>query len=281
MSTPSKYISTSERVKSKSKLTELNYFDYRNIQNSKQNNEEDKSEGPGKALHQNKSPFGSFIKPEISPLVIENESINSDLNQHETPLLESTDIEDTPVEISPAEMKLYQYTFRNYWYLWDSPKPPKAHHCSIWKRCIARMDHHWPWMNNCIGFMNLKLFLIVLIYTWILTLTTLIILASTLGHWFNKKWKILDSQPQVIILGGTVIMWCIFGIFSLLMFSSQYYYISEDTTTIDKMKRTLNLNKKQAKWELVKQVFGGNFSIKWFLPLGIKHNLTIESQYNL
>lgn len=114
MSTPSKYISTSERVKSKSKLTELNYFDYRNIQNSKQNNEEDKSEGPGKALHQNKSPFGSFIKPEISPLVIENESINSDLNQHETPLLESTDIEDTPVEISPAEMKLYQYTFRNY-----------------------------------------------------------------------------------------------------------------------------------------------------------------------
>lgn len=29
-------------------------------------------------------------------------------------------------------------------------KPPGAHHCRICNRCISHMDHHCPWMNNCV-----------------------------------------------------------------------------------------------------------------------------------
>ena len=36
----------------------------------------------------------------------------------------------------------------------DSMKPPRAHHCRTCGRCVMRMDHHCPWINNCVGANN-------------------------------------------------------------------------------------------------------------------------------
>ena len=43
-------------------------------------------------------------------------------------------------------------------------KPPRTHHCRHCDRCILRMDHHCPWLGNCIGFENHKYFFLLLIY---------------------------------------------------------------------------------------------------------------------
>ena len=34
----------------------------------------------------------------------------------------------------------------------------KTKHWKVWNKCIKDFDHHWIWLNNCIGYNNYKLF---------------------------------------------------------------------------------------------------------------------------
>jgi len=43
-------------------------------------------------------------------------------------------------------------------------KPDRCHHCRVCKTCILKMDHHCPWIMNCVGWGNHKYFMLVVIY---------------------------------------------------------------------------------------------------------------------
>merc|ERR1719171_2325952 len=43
-------------------------------------------------------------------------------------------------------------------------KPDRCHHCRVCRTCILKMDHHCPWIYNCVGFYNHKYFLLLLLY---------------------------------------------------------------------------------------------------------------------
>jgi len=45
-------------------------------------------------------------------------------------------------------------------------KPDRAHHCRVCRVCILKMDHHCPWIYNCVGFQNHKFFFLLLLYTF-------------------------------------------------------------------------------------------------------------------
>eukprot|EP00929_Paragymnodinium_shiwhaense_P002488 TRINITY_DN102749_c0_g1_i1.p1 TRINITY_DN102749_c0_g1~~TRINITY_DN102749_c0_g1_i1.p1 ORF type:complete len:400 (+),score=55.70 TRINITY_DN102749_c0_g1_i1:100-1299(+) len=43
-------------------------------------------------------------------------------------------------------------------------KPDRAHHCRACQMCVLKMDHHCPWIYNCVGFRNHKYFFLLLLY---------------------------------------------------------------------------------------------------------------------
>ena len=48
----------------------------------------------------------------------------------------------TALNLNPAKLG------RRFCRRCNAYKPKRAHHCSICKRCVVKMDHHCPWVNN-------------------------------------------------------------------------------------------------------------------------------------
>jgi DHHC palmitoyltransferase len=62
----------------------------------------------------------------------------------------------------------------------DKPKPPFAHHCSVCGFCVVDMDHHCPFLANCVGRGNLRPFLLFLLWVVVAMGYAIVVMALSL-----------------------------------------------------------------------------------------------------
>lgn len=147
-------------------------------------------------------------------------------------------------------------------------KPRRAHHCSICERCIIKMDHHCPWVNNCVGIGNTKLFLQFLVSIFIVSVyaITLIIFKVLSCSTSRRSQYYCPSTPgDTVFVMGLLVEGILFGLFTICMIADQSESIFSNQTQIDRLK-----NERHDIQDEVNEVFGTpsgkSCHSSWFLP---------------
>ncbi|KAL5022274.1 hypothetical protein ScPMuIL_001429 [Solemya velum] len=161
-----------------------------------------------------------------------------------------------------------------------SIKPDRAHHCSVCQRCIRKMDHHCPWVNNCIGETNQKYFVLFTLYIFAISCHAVYLAIEHFINCVGKDWKGCSSYSPpatTIFLIFLLFEGLLFGIFTAVMFGSQLSAICTDETGIEQLKKEQGQWERKSKWLSLKSVFGHPFSWQWFSPFSTPHFIYRQS----
>lgn len=83
-------------------------------------------------------------------------------------------------------------------------KPPRSHHCSECRRCVLKMDHHCPWINNCVGYDNYGHFVRFVIYVDLATIYVLALMVwrirSIMDDIRHFRFQAEPSTTEIVFL---------------------------------------------------------------------------------
>mmetsp|Transcript_117471 Transcript_117471/g.328871 ORF Transcript_117471/g.328871 Transcript_117471/m.328871 type:complete len:294 (+) Transcript_117471:72-953(+) len=153
------------------------------------------------------------------------------------------------------------------------PRPERAHHCTVCGVCVMRLDHHCPWINNCVGFYNRKFFIQLLGYVYA---SLLVVVFGTLPELW-RRGCCLFFTPQGADTWFIVSFMLVLVMFllSLLLLGTLTQFIKfhvklvlDNYTTIENLEREEDAKSKFdiGRRRNLEQVFGENRWL-WGLPL--------------
>ena len=101
-------------------------------------------------------------------------------------------------------------------------KPARAKHCKVCDYCVAKIDHHCIWINQCVGYSNYKYFL-----AFILSHSLICLYAGQVGYYIflfisykEKLWNavFVDGLGNKIKTGTFTVFQVLLKRYTLLMF---------------------------------------------------------------
>jgi hypothetical protein len=150
-------------------------------------------------------------------------------------------------------------------------KPDRCHHCRICRMCILKMDHHCPWIYNCVGYKNHKYFFLLLFYAAI----DCQLIAWTMHQPLNRA---IDNPSTpfftmfILLFGETLAVFV--GILVTAFFGFHIWLMLKNMTTIEFCEKSAKMRVGQSDISTYDRgtfdnIQGalGNYTIFWFLPI--------------
>lgn len=139
-------------------------------------------------------------------------------------------------------------------------KPDRCHHCKSCGTCVLRMDHHCPFISNCVGFNNHKYFLQLLFYALVCLLFVLVDMFPRFLHVFRPMldWEYFFKMDLPVGFAYVLTLVVFLGLFAF--FSFHVYLLTSCVTTIEQMeKRQSQEEDRKHRWKMVHLKYGSGF----------------------